>query len=270
MKHLIFTAALFTAVDMQSQCVSNPANVYSFTVSNIPYEIVRENKTWADAAACAMLRGGRLAEIDSKKEQDSIFAYLNRAGIVAANTVAPDGGGASYVWLGGSDIRSEGNWFWDGTDAGSFNQFWQGTATGTAINGHYTNWGNEPDNFNNQDGLGLAVTKWPRGLAGQWNDVNHMNQLYYIIEYYEIIPTALPETHMQNLSLFPNPTETSIMVHTSASLFGHTYTVVNQLGKVVLTGTFREEKTLIDVSILTAGLYTLLDEARTPCRFIKQ
>ncbi len=270
MKHLISGALVFAGLSLQAQCIGNLSNVYSFTVNNVPYELVRENKTWTDAASCAVLRGGRLAEIDSKKEQDSIFAHLNNAGIIAANTVAPDGGGASYVWLGGTDMNSEGNWFWDGSGAGSFNQFWQGTATGTALNGHYTNWGNEPDDFNNQDGLALAVTNWPRGLAGQWNDVNDLNQLYYIIEYYEIIPTAIPETSIQSLSLFPNPAETSIRVHTPASLSGNTYTIINQLGTVVLTGIFGEGKTEIDVSELAGGMYTLLDEERTPYRFIKK
>jgi hypothetical protein len=258
-----------TGLSVQSQCIGNLSNVYSFTVNNVPYELVKENKTWTDAADCAVLRGGKLAEIDSKKEQDSIFRYLNKAGIIAANTVAPDGGNASYVWLGGADINSEGNWFWDGSNAGSFNQFWQGTATGIAPNGHYTNWGNEPDDFNNQDGLGLAVTNWPRGLAGQWNDVNDNNQLYYIIEYFEIIPTAIQETKGQSLSLFPNPAETSISVHTPASLLGSTYSVINQLGTVVLTGTFREAKTEIDISALAGGMYTVLAEERRPCRFIK-
>lgn len=268
MKALIIGALVFTAVNMQSQCVSNLANVYSFTVNNTPYELVRENKTWADAAGCAALRGGKLAEIDSKKEQDSIFAYLNKAGIVAANTVAPDGGGASYVWLGGNDINSEGNWFWDGLNMGSFNQFWQGTSSGTALNGHYTNWGNEPDNFNNQDGLGLAVTNWPLGLAGQWNDVDDMNQLYYLVEYYEIIPTALPETKAQSLSLFPNPAETSITVHNISSFSG-IYEIIDRQGAVVLTGSLQGENTRIDVSSLASGLYLFLDKEGQPYKFVK-
>jgi hypothetical protein len=32
-------------------------------------------------------------------EQDTLFYYLNQTGIVAANTKAPGGGNASYVWL---------------------------------------------------------------------------------------------------------------------------------------------------------------------------
>jgi hypothetical protein len=269
MKHLIIGSLLFAAVSTQAQCISNPANVYSFTVSNVPYEIVKENKTWADAASCAVLRGGKLAEIDSKKEQDSIFFHLNRAGIIAANTVAPDGGGASYVWLGGNDINSEGNWFWDGWNSGSFDQFWQGAANGTALNGHYINWGNEPDDFNNQDGLGLAVTNWPRGVAGQWNDVNDMNQLYYIIEHNEITPTALPEIESKQISLFPNPAEASISVRKANPFSENSYEIINQQGAVVLKGLLQGEKTDIDISVLADGIYLFLNEERQCSKFVK-
>jgi hypothetical protein len=269
MKQLIFGAILFTAVSMQSQCVNNPANVYSFTVNNVPYELVKENKTWTDAASCAVQRGGKLAEIDSKKEQDSIFFRLNKAGIIAANTVAPDGGGASYVWLGGNDINSEGNWFWDGMNAGSFNQFWQGTSTGTSVGGRYSNWGNEPDNFNNQDGLGLAVTNWPLGLAGQWNDVKDGNQLYYIIEYNEITPTALPEIKTQQVSLFPNPAETFLSIQKTKSFSGNNYTIINQQGAVVLKGWLQAEKTDIDISALANGIYLFLNEEGQSAKFVK-
>ena len=258
-----------TTMSLQSQCVNNPNAIYSFTVNNIPYEIVKENKTWADAASCAVIRGGKLAEIDSKKEQDSVFAYVRKAGIVAANTVAPDGGGASYLWLGGNDIHSEGNWFWDGMDAGSFMQFWQGAANGSPMNGLYTNWGNEPDDFNNQDGLGLAITNWPRGLAGQWNDVNDRNGLYYIIEFSEIVPATLPELKARSFSLTPNPAGTSIVVERTDLFSGRHYTIINQQGAVVLTGFLEAGKTSIDLSSLAEGIYTFLNEEQQACRFIR-
>ena len=54
------------------------------------YEIVKENKTWIEAVACAVERGGILTEIDSQAEQDTIWSALGTAGITNANTVAPD------------------------------------------------------------------------------------------------------------------------------------------------------------------------------------
>ena len=114
-----------------SQCAPNSANIYTFTTSGIKYEIIKEKLNWTNAAVCAVTRGGKLAEINSQAEQDTLFNRLNSAGILATNTIAPDGGGASYLWLGGNDLTTEGKWIWDGDNTGTFAQFWQGTASGS-------------------------------------------------------------------------------------------------------------------------------------------
>ena len=53
-----------------SQCVLEE-NVYSFTYLGKNYEVVTELKSWSEAAACAVERGGYLAEIDTQEEQDT-------------------------------------------------------------------------------------------------------------------------------------------------------------------------------------------------------
>ncbi|GAB1855552.1 hypothetical protein MHTCC0001_03860 [Flavobacteriaceae bacterium MHTCC 0001] len=165
-------------------------NIYAFMYNSKTYEIVKENKTWEEAAQLASERGGYLAEIDSEAENTALYNEAkDNAGITLSATTALDGGGASYLWLGGNDITTEGTWVWNGNNDTSFTQFWQGKANGSAVGGLYNNWGNEPDDFqNNQDALGLALTKWPissgsLGTASQWNDVNKDNKLYFIIEY---------------------------------------------------------------------------------------
>ena len=65
----------------QSQCSPSPANIYTFTSNGKVYEIVKEKLNWVDAAACAVLRGGKLAEINSQTEQDSLFYYIKLAKI---------------------------------------------------------------------------------------------------------------------------------------------------------------------------------------------
>jgi len=179
----------YTATITVEPCV-NSDNIYSFTYDGKNYDIIRENKTWLEAADCAVERGGFLAEINDAEENVALFNELtNNASIVNDNTTAADGGGASYVWIGGNDITIEGNWIWDGNNDGTTTQFWQGTASGTVIGGHYNNWGNEPDDFGDgQDGLGLSLTEWPLangslGKAGQWNDVSDTNTLYFVVEY---------------------------------------------------------------------------------------
>jgi len=99
-------------------------------------------------------------------------------------------------------IATEGTWIWDGDSDGlNLVQFWQGNETGNPVGGVYNNWGtnngtqNEPDNFpfaaTGQDGAAIALESWPAGApanaalgsAGQWNDVDDQNPLYYLIEY---------------------------------------------------------------------------------------
>lgn len=198
------------------QCASN-TNIYSFFYNGKTYEVVKENQTWVNASSCAVLRGGKLLEVNSLAEQNAIYnQVLNNAGVVSSNTTAPDGGGGAYVWLGGNDLATEGSWIWDGDNDGNGAQFWMGTNTGMPIGGLYNNFSvNEPDNFgtNGQDGLGLAITNWPLGVSGQWNDVNENNTLYYVIEY----PTIMFKTDLSIVvttipSVLVGPTSVGVVV----------------------------------------------------------
>ncbi len=164
-------------------------NIYSFNYNGKKYELVKEAKSWKNAVTCAVERGGYLAEINNGAENAAIFKELmDNAGIDKTKTVAEDGGSASYVWLGGNDLTTEGVWVWDGDGVGTSIQFWQGNYDGSAVNNRYNNWGKEPDNYGGQNALGLALTEWPKGsgslgIAGQWNDVKEFDKLYFVIEY---------------------------------------------------------------------------------------
>lgn len=167
----------------QAQC-ANASNIYTFVHNGVSYEVVKQNETWTNAVACAVSRGGMLAEINDAAEQTAIFnAVSNSAGINLNSTTAPDGGGGAYVWIGGNDLATEGTWIWDGNNDGNGAQFWQGNYTGNPVGGLYNNWGNEPDDYLGQDALAMSLNGWPFGTAGQWNDVDHTNTLFYVIEY---------------------------------------------------------------------------------------
>jgi len=253
---LILTSFCFNKQSF-AQCVSSESNVYSFSYGGSNYEIVKENLNWVDASSCAVARGGYLAEIDSQAEQDAIFSNVNLAGITSSNTVAPDGGGASYLWIGGNDLAMEGRWVWDGDNTGATAQFWQGTSTGTPIGGLYNNWGNEPDDWNGQDGLGFAFTDWPLGVAGQWNDVDETNTLYYIIEYPDV--TGLNEqTNKHTIEVYPNPSSELVVIN-----FPENYTqfeettieIFNLKGEMVKHITTIEGKHEISTDKLNNGIY---------------
>ena len=163
--------------------VTVTSSIIGLSINGNNYELVTDARSWAGAAAFAVSRGGALARIDNEGEQNAIFSALNGINIDLSSTIAPDGGGASYLWIGGNDLATEGNWIWDGNNDQTGDQFWMGRQDGNPVGGLYNNWGNEPDDFGSgQDALGLALTNWPLGSAGQWNDVSDDNELFFLIE----------------------------------------------------------------------------------------
>lgn len=169
------------------------------------YQIVKQKKTWTEAAADAAAKGGYLVEIESSAEQSAIWQAILKKGISPTYTKVADGGGIGYIWIGAGDRWvGEGNWIWNGANqSGTFALFWYGDNTGVAVGGSYTNWGgtskaklNEPDNYtdsslspNGQNVAAIGLTSWPDGsssplgIAGEWNDIAETNQLYYIVEF---------------------------------------------------------------------------------------
>lgn len=236
-----------------AQCSLNQNNIYSFSLGSTNYEIIKEKESWVNAAACAVNRGGHLAEINSKLEQDSIYYHLTQASISMNNTRAPDGGNAAYVWIGGNDKATEGRWEWDGDNIGSKIHFYQGARNGNSINGLYNNWGNEPDNFNNnQDALAMALSAWPFGSAGQWNDINDQNSIYYVIE----IPnnsTGLIENNKDLYQLYPNPIKDEIKINsTRRNSFQNTIRIIDSKGALIFESPIQSS---IDVSDWKNGNY---------------
>ncbi len=143
------------------------------------YILVKTPQTWAAADRLARAAGGRLATVPNAAVNERFFQAAKAAGI---ETMAPDGGGATYVWLGASDAAREGDWRW---------------RDGKPVSGGYAAWGRgpmgrEPDDYGGaQDCLALGLTGWPAGIpegqgigkAGEWNDVNGDNQLAWIAEF---------------------------------------------------------------------------------------
>ena len=190
---------LFIGCAASVPCTANDGNV--FTYNGHTYEIVKEARTWIDAAKAAAKRekygvAGALVRIDNAAENQAIYKHLIEAIPPSEfpNTNAPDGGGGAYVWLGASDRLHEGKWIWDVNGDKHGDPFWSGGKNGSPVDGRYYNWGtvnrvqNEPDNYHNQDAAGISLNGWPipsrrLGLPGQWNDLNIDNKLYYLIEY---------------------------------------------------------------------------------------
>ncbi len=252
---LLITIFLMCNYSIMGQC-ADTSNIYSFVLDGNIYEVIRENMTWVDAAACAVERGGILAEINDTSEQNAIFTELSsNADINVNNTIAPDGGGGSYVWIGGNDFSVEGNWVWDGDNDNNGTHFWMGTSTGTPIGGLYNNWGNEPDDFQGQDALALSLNGWPLGVAGQWNDVDHTNTLYFVVEHSAVLD--IEDIGIGNkIFIYPNPVVDLLTIQADR-IDLHSITILNSYGQELKTIPVENNlaSKTIDVSNLNNGIY---------------
>lgn len=254
----IIVAIVFLTIcnnNLKAQC-ANSSNIYSFVYNGNTYEVIKENKTWISAAACAVERGGVLAEINESLEQNVIFTELiSNAGINVSSTIGPDGGGGSYVWIGGNDLTIEGNWVWDGDNSNNGVQFWQGTVSGNPVGGLYNNWGNEPDNWNEQDALGLSLNGWPLGVAGEWNDVDHTNALYFVVEYSGTI--GIDDNDFNSIKVYPNPVKYFLTIEGINSNFNDAV-IINSLGQNVKTIRFNNSPSIkVDLSDIGLGAYII-------------
>lgn len=229
-----------------------------------------------------------LAHINSQAEQNAIWAEIPNAGINNSITTASDGGNASYLWLGGSDAAEEGNWIWVGEN-GQNTQFWEGNSSGSAVNGLYSNWGSsnfggEPDNYlGNQNGLGLAITDWPIGSAGQWNDVSTDNLLFFIVEMVidtnsgggtdttgngggTDTTTSVGYNPNKKITLYPNPANNYFRVNGVDVQY---ISIVNALGQFVKYQNIYKLPN-IDTSTLKRGLYFVIIEDKKANKIVEK
>lgn len=270
---LLFILLASSGLRVSGQPCAAAVNVYSFNYDGKSYEVIKEKKTWADAAACAVERGGYLVQIGHTNEQNALFdAVLNGAGVPNNYVSVLDGGGVAYVWIGATDKVNEGTWIWDGNNDGTGVNFWNGqgaagSGNGVPVGGLYNNWGGtsagliqEPDDFNgNQDAAAMALRGWPggtgaMGIAGEWNDINITNSIYFIVEYYD---TGLLEQGQYPFIITPNPVKDKLSIQSRFSGIGISEVkIVDVNGKV-----FVVEKDpspafhTMDLSDLAGGLY---------------
>jgi hypothetical protein len=108
-------------------------------------------RTWQAAKQACADEGMTLASVFSAEEDQQINALVNNQ--------------VEFVWLGGNDVASEGNWVWD--------------ASGESI-GPYTNWANnEP---NNEGGIEHVMLKDFRPNPPAWVDAKDFYERAYVCQ----------------------------------------------------------------------------------------
>ena len=274
----LFVIVCLLFIKGYSQC-ADPVNIFQFEFDAKTYEVVKEELSWDDAAACSKERGGYLVEINSVVEQDAIFdKLLNEASISASYL-------EDFVWIGATDKAEEGTWIWDGNNDGEGEHFWSGQGvngdgTGEKVGDNFVNWGGknsgafqEPDNSGGpgQNSACIGLTGWPEGTAhlgspGEWNDYLGTLQLYYIIEY-DSVSTSLPHDSSPvyistEIKVFPNPSMGILHVTGEDILGMDIYSVTGRR-----TGSFYRSP--LDISHYQKGVYFLRVRTQTSIHTIQ-
>ena len=161
-------------------------NVYGY------YFFVQELVDFDNAVARSEELGGKLVEFETHAEYEALWNAISsnilpEIQILLDQSLAPDGGFASYAWIGGTDVDTI-------SSSSSDDWNWQWLTSAIGISKSREEWGSgilgrEPDDFQNiQHRLGLGLSGWPSsspggyGNAGEWNDLNSQNYLWYIAE----------------------------------------------------------------------------------------
>ncbi len=266
---LTIAAICFNATLFAQGCATQ-TNIYSFTYNGKNYEVVKELKNWTNASACAVSRGGYLAQINSQGEQTAVYnAIVVGAGVSSTYAAVSDGGGVAYVWIGNTDRHIEGTWLWDGNYDNAGANFWTGQGTagaggGVPIGGSYINWGGtslgtceEPDDYIGiQDCGAIGLATWPHGVAGEWNDISGLNTLYYVIEYDSSVGINNHEQKFQSW-LYPNPSNDFLNItSTNPTKQINDLKIYDQLGSLVYADAeIKSENISVDVSKFAEGIY---------------
>lgn len=259
----------FSIPQVSAQCTAT--SVYTFTFHSKKYELIKEKKTWEEAARCAVERGGYLVQIDSLSEQTAVYNSIVASGVPSNYNPVNDAGGISYIWIGTTDKTTEGAWLWDGDNNGIGINFWNGqgangTNNGTAVAGRFINWGGkstgtikEPDDFNsNQDAAGIALSVTPSGtIPGEWNDIAITNTLYYIVEYDGTV-NIKELKDPKFITVFPNSGTSQLIIATRELLTNASLRLFSITGQLIFEKTNLSGNTFdANISALTNGIYFL-------------
>ena len=159
---LTYTPSVAGSIDIEAT-ITGAAGGTRDTLNGHYYRVSDSTASWSTAKTAAEAStfggvSGYLATVTSAAEKTYI---LNRMS---------DG-----VWIGASDIASEGNWRWAGGPENNIS-FWNGGAVG----GAYANWqAAQPDNFSgNENCLEMRLN-----FSESWNDENCGSSRRYVIEY---------------------------------------------------------------------------------------
>ena len=171
-------------------CNLSQAALFTTNFLDKIYAVETSGVTWDMAATAAAnlevdgIDSFYLAVIGDAAENAFIETWLQSLSI---STTAPDGGGATYAWIGlhqaDGHLEPSGSWTWSEDESSTYLNWGVGSS------------GSEPDDypgtengFQGQDHAAIGLSGWPVfapgafGNSGEWNDLHGDNSLAYVME----------------------------------------------------------------------------------------
>jgi hypothetical protein len=98
---------------------------------------------------------------------------------------------------------------------------------------------------------------------------NHGDSDYWILKLSSVV--GLDEMEFKEFSIYPNPVSQSFTLSTELEAIGHSFVIVDQLGKVLLEGEITSTSLDFDASSFPSGTYyLLLQDGRNSIEIVKQ
>ena len=154
---------------------------YDFSIGDRQFTWVLSRVRFSEAATAAQLANANLLAIKSASDLSDIQLAISTAlnGNVFKSFLGTQADTGSYVWLGASDVVSEGSWVWQDDQ--------------TSLD--YSNWSSAANHSSASPGAELdfagmnvvAPVSGSNTNLGEWVDFNSSDEMTYIIE---IIPNA--------------------------------------------------------------------------------
>jgi hypothetical protein len=82
---------------------------------------------------------------------------------------------------------------------------------------------------------------------------------------------GINSSNIADINLYPNPTSNFVTVRFNNNLLGSKYEIVDNTGRTVLTGVLLDENQIIELNILSAGIYSfrLIDQLSKTIKLVK-
>jgi hypothetical protein len=170
-----------------SSTCPTPNSIAGFTLLGVhnghKYYLSNASDSWTNAKNAAIALGGHLVSVNNAAEN----TFVQTATVIASN-----------IWLGGTDIATEGTFVWNNGDAFT-----------------YTNW--DPGEPNSAGGNQDELQMYPNG---NWDDVEGIN-LRYVVEFDCAYGTLTQTAGLPSGSIFPvGTTINTFAISNSTGLIG--------------------------------------------------